>query len=283
MLEYTPQPMIFEHTSYRTYLKAALAEKTAQNPKFSLRAMARQLNLSPAILSQVMSAKRNFSAHTALHVAQTLKLDEAETEYFCLLAQYEAEKHPTLKSALHTRLEAIQANRKQHSPVPRDLNVEVFKMISDWYHIPIVEMTELKDFEFNATNVAKRLRITRNEAEVAIERLERLELIEKTPEGIYKKTNADYEFSSPLMNEALNRFHKQMLAKASDAVEHQKRGERLICSNTFSIDPKLLPKAEEIIRRFRKQLVELFNSSSENSETYHMGVQIFKLTESEAE
>lgn len=273
--------MIFEHSSYRTYLKAALAERTAQNSKYSLRALARDLSVSPAVLSQVMSSKRNFSAHMALQVAQALKMDSTESEYFCLLAQYESEKHPTLKSALHSRLEHMQLARKRRSNVPRDLNVEIFKLISDWYHIPIIEMTELKRFKFNAANIAKRLGIARNEAEVAIERLERLQLIEKKQDGGYRKTNADYEFSAPMMDEALNKFHKQMVHKAGDAIEKQPRAQRLIASNTFSIDPRLLPKAQVLMNKFRKELVDLFNTGDENTQTYHLGLQLFKLTDSE--
>lgn len=274
--------MIFEHSSYRTFLKAALAEKSAENPKYSLRALANQLNLSPAILSQVMSSKRNFSLKTAYQVAQNLKLGPVESIYFCLLAQYEAEKHPALKSALHSQLEEVQKRQGvENGEVPRDLNVEMFKLISDWYHIPIIEMTELKDFEFSAEGISKRLGISRNEAEVAIERLERLELIEKKAEGGYRKTNNNYEFRSALMSEALNRYHSQMLIKATESMAGQARTERKIVSNTFSIDPSLLPKAEEIINKFRQEMVELFNTGTDNTETYHMGVQLFRLTQPE--
>lgn len=271
--------MIFEHTSYRSYLRATLVEKTAQNPRFSLRGLARQLDLSPAVLSQVISAKRNFSPQTAFKVAQKLELDEAETEYFCLLAQFEAEKLPELKSALHTRLVEAQERRNPRANVPRDLSMEMFKMISDWYHIPIVEMTELKRFRFSPPNVAAKLGISRNEAQVAIERLERLELIECVGPEKYRKTNHSYVFNSPEMSAALNKFHGQMLNKAIVATSEQKREERFIASNTYAIDPKLLPKAHQLIEKFRADMVKLFDSSSENTQTYHLGLQLFNLTD----
>jgi len=230
-----------------------------------------------------MSAKRNFSPKTAFRVAHNLKLKSGESDYFCLLAQYEAETHPVLKLALQTRLERILAKKRGAASSPRELSLEVFKLISEWYHIPIIEMTELKGFELTPTNIAKRLRITRNEAEVAIERLERLKLIEKKEDGNYRKTNTDYEFRSELMNSALNQFHRQMLGKAVDAIEGQTRQDRLIASNTFSIDPRLLPKAVNLIGKFREQLVELFNSSDENTHTYHLGLQLFRLTEEKVE
>lgn len=275
--------MIFQHTSFRTYLKAVLAERRGLNPGYSLRAFARQLDVSSAVLSQVMSAKRNFSPKLALKVAERLKLNEDENQYFCLLAQYEAASVPSLKAQLHSRLLEAQNKREKNGIVPHDYSVEIFKLISDWYHLPIVEMTELKDFKFTAENIAQRLGITKNQAEVAIERLERLEMIEQKPEGGYRKTHLDIHFRSEVMNAALNSFHRQMIGRAGDAVAEQKREERFIGSNTIAIDPKLLPKATELIAKFRDDLVELFNSGDKNTEVYHLGMQLFRLTKPEDE
>lgn len=272
--------MIFEFTSYRSFLRAELAERTFQNPRYSLRAFARQLKLSPAILSQAMSAKRNLSSRMAYQVAQNLKLSADESNYFCLLAQYELETHAELKASLHSQLEKLQRGRKRNGPVPRDMELETFKLMSEWYHIPIIEMTELHGFDFAPSNIAKRLGITRLQATAAIERLERLKLIERASDGKFKKTNSDYEFSSKKMSSALNKFHKQMLGRAVEAIDGQPRPERKVISNTFSIDPALLPQAEEILARFRQEMVALFNTGQTNTETYHLGIQLFKLTKS---
>ena len=273
-------PMIFQHTSYRTYLRSVLAERASQNPKYSLRAFARQLDLSPAILSQAMNKHRNLSSEMAFRVAQNLKLNGQEAEYFCLLAQYEAEKLPSLRDNLAERLSAARKRSPQAvAAFPRDLSVDAFKLISDWYHIPMVELTQLKGFTLTASNAAKRLGISNNEAELALDRLERLHLIERLPEQGYRKTNEDYDFGSPFMNDALNKFHKQMLAKASDATTAQARAERQISSNTFSIDKRLLPKAAALTANFRREMVELFNTSEENTETYHLGIQLFQITQ----
>lgn len=262
-------------------MKAVLAERRGMNPGYSLRAFARQLDVSSAVLSQVLNAKRNFSPKLALQVAERLKLKEDENHYFCLLAQYEAATVPSLKAQLHSRLLDAQSNREEAGIIPQDYSVEVFKLISDWYHLPIVEMTELKDFDFNAKNIAHRLGITKNQAEVAIERLERLEMIEKKADGGYRKSHLDIHFRSDVMNAALNSFHRQMIGRASEAVAEQKREDRYIGSNTIAIDPKLLPKATELFAKFRNDLVQLFNSGEKNTEVYHLGLQLFRLTKPE--
>jgi uncharacterized protein (TIGR02147 family) len=273
--------MIYQYNSYRSFLRSALSERMTQNSKFSLRAFARQLDLSPAILSQVLSGKRNFSQQTSFKVSHRLNLNSEQSDYFCLLIQYETEKMPELRANLQERINKIKFRYTNKASLPVDLELEQFKLISDWYHIPIVEMTELKNFEFCAVNVARKLGISKLDAQVAIERLERLELIEKVEENCYQKTRSDYVFQSKNINFALNKFHRQMLNKAVDSLVGQKRSERQIVSNTFSIDPKLLPQACDLIEKFRSELVQLFNGSVENTETYHMGLQLFRLTEND--
>jgi hypothetical protein len=69
-----------------------------------------------------------------------------------------------------------------------DLSLEVFRTLSDWYHLPILELTNVSSFELTPVSAAKALGISTAEAEAAIERLLRLELLEASSDGVPKKT-----------------------------------------------------------------------------------------------
>ena len=81
--------MIFEHVDPILYLKEVLKEKVSQNPRYSMRSFAQKLGLSPGGLSLILSRKKKLSVERAYSVAQTLELNDQESEYFALLIQFE--------------------------------------------------------------------------------------------------------------------------------------------------------------------------------------------------
>ncbi len=70
--------MIYEYTNYRSFLKGVLANKNKRNNSYSLRAMASQLRISPALLSGVLNAHRNLSQEKAIEIASALNLNKEE-------------------------------------------------------------------------------------------------------------------------------------------------------------------------------------------------------------
>src|SRR5262245_23280894 len=137
--------MVQEHQNYRSYLRAVLAERIAQNPAYSLRAFARDLKVHPSQLSAIFKGKKGISLKSALRVAQRLSLAAAATEYFYLLVQYESAPSEEMKDIVMGKLRGMSNG----APV-KDLSVDRFKLIADWYHLPILEMTEIMSFSLTA-------------------------------------------------------------------------------------------------------------------------------------
>lgn len=270
--------MVYETQNYRSYLKATLAEKIQTNPQFSLRAFALHLGLSHAALSQVFKGTKNLSFERAMDIANRLKLSEQEKEYFCTLVQYESAKSVQMKSELLDRLNRIRPQQQVHH-----LSLDKFKIIADWYHLPILNMTYILNFDFSPRAIALRLGITANEAEVAIERLERLGLLTKDETGRYTKTEERLMASSSDMSSALRRYHRQMLEKAIDALETQTTAEKINGSETFAFSADKIARAKEITEDFYNKILALADEtdSSGPTDVYHLQVNCFNLTKTE--
>jgi uncharacterized protein (TIGR02147 family) len=267
--------MVLEHTDYRAFLKNVLIERQRKNPSYSMRAFAQFLGITQAAVSQVLSGKKNLSSETALQVASKLRLGAAETEYFCLLVQLSAAKRPLAKESILNKLNSLNPQR----PV-RELSVDYFRSISDWYHLVIRNMTEIEGVDFSPKAIAARLGITPLEAEAAIERLCRLELIEKDPEreGRYRKT-ADYVLTqSAVPNEALRAFHRQMMEKAVESLTTQTPREKVVGSETFAIDTGCLEEARRITEEYFQKMLALSRNPSKKTQVFHLGVQFFNVT-----
>jgi uncharacterized protein (TIGR02147 family) len=131
--------VIYQHDSYRNYLRSVLADRIGSNPSYSLRALARALGLTPSQLSHVLQGEKNLSHERALQVATRLGLDARQTEYFGLLVQRESTKSIQLKEAALARMREINP-----ASAAKDLSVDAFRAISDWYHAAILEIMSLQ-------------------------------------------------------------------------------------------------------------------------------------------
>lgn len=254
-------------------LRERLAIMEQKNPRFSLRAMARLLESSPSYLSELIHGKKTVSPSKAMVFAKQLQLSQEDTEYFCTLAQYETAETPSVKASLWERLEYMRPGR-----VTRRYEHDQFRVLSEWYHIPILELTEVSGFDFKPLNIARRLGITVAEAVGAVERLQQTGLLRIDEKGSYVKAHPQGRFESVERNEALRTFHGQMLDKAKQAVAHQPPNARLVGSETMAIDPRDLPKVEAILRRALAEISTINRKSSSKSAVYHLGVQCFSLT-----
>lgn len=264
--------MLLQEQNYRSYLKSTLVEKIERNLGYSLRALARDLGISPSSLSEVMKGKKNFSAATALSIAQKLGLNSLEQEYFLLLVQIESAKSIAVKENLQARAHSLNP-----SMTVRDLSVDMFKVIADWYHFAILELTHVAGFSFRAESIAKKLGISTLEAETALDRLLRLELLEKSPKGGYRKTDSHLLSASEVPSGALRKFHQQMLEKAGESLTTQTPKEKIVGSETFALDPKQLLEANRITEEYFQKMVKL-SALGKKKSVYHLGVPFFKLT-----
>jgi uncharacterized protein (TIGR02147 family) len=265
--------MIFDHTNYRTYLRAVLAERVTRNPLYSLKAFSKQLGIGHSSLCEVLGGKKNLSGEMALRVSQKLGLAEKEDGYFRLLVQYESSKSPEIRQAL---LERINSHRVK--PV-RDLSLDAFQIISSWYHLPILQMALLDSGPgLDAGIAAKRLGISRVEARVAIERLERLELLERQADGTYRRCDSTLRVHSPAPNAALRKFNAEILGKALESVESDSPSEKVIGTETIAFDPEQMEEVRRRVDEFLTSISELTLKAKRKTQVYSLCVQFFNLT-----
>lgn len=266
--------MIYAYDNYRTYLKSVLAQKKAQNPRFSERAFSRFLDLNPAHLNLLLRGKKNISQEVAVSISEKLNLSEIEKDYFCTLVALETTKNLNTKTLISKRLERIYPKFQYHT-----LELDQFCLISDWYHYAIIEMTQLQKFKNNPSWIATQLSISKEEVEIAIDRLLRLKILENKNGKLVKK-NPFLITRSEEHNDALQKFHTQTLQYAQKALKEQPSKEREFGSITMSIDPSKLKAAKEKMKQFRLEMAK-FLSEGPKTQTYQLSMQLFKLTTGE--
>jgi len=264
--------MIYERNCYRKILKDEYELRADQNPLYSLRAYARDLKLSPASLSEILKGKQGLSIDKAKKITQTLKLNKDESDYFCDLVESNHARSNIKREQAKIRL------NKYKSTQFTDLQIDMMKIITEWYHMAILELTYLKNFKGDIDWIAKTLRITNLEVQSAVERLIKLGLLE-IKKNKWKDVETNLATTDGIPSKSIQRMQKQILDKAKQAIDEQSIEQRDVTSIIMAIDTKDIPEMKKRIKEFRRSICEYLNKSKNKNAVYCLGAQFFKLSE----
>lgn len=271
---------VFQYAQPHEFLAAYLATQQSKHPKFSIRAWSRQIGYkNPSILARILKGERRLKPELAGKIADSIKLTERSKKYFVFLVLLQNAKSQAEKEIYSESLSNLRPDKEF-----TNLTLDHFRTIADWYHFAILEMTALRDFQANAAWIAKRLdgAITPAVAQSALERLLRLELLQKLPTGeMVRTTTHPFKVGNGLPSDALRKHHSQMIQKGVAAIEAQKVSERQILGTTVTLSPAQIKKAQEIILRCHRDLLAMAASRGTGEETYQLNTQLFLLTRKE--
>ena len=79
-----------------------------------------------------------------------------------------------------------------------------------------------------------------------------------------------------LPSKTVQKYHRQMMERAIDALTTQDVSEREMISLTFSCKPSSLPRLKETLRRFRDEVDAEF--TEESAAVYQLNLQLFAHT-----
>ncbi len=261
------------YQDYHEILNTEFERRKLANSSYSLRAFARDLDISAPRLSQVLSKKSGLSVDHASDIAIKLKLAEDKTKWFCDSAGAASARSAKDKAEFTKRITLYKREAKSFS----EIHLEYFKVIADWYHFAILELTYMSDFENSESWMAKKLGITAVEVTTAVERMKKLNLLVEK-DGKLIDTFKFLATPSDVPSTALKKFHAQLMKKATEALHEQDVAVREISSNIFSIDKDKIPEFKDRIRDFRRDVERFASEANQKNAVYCLGIQFHELT-----
>jgi uncharacterized protein (TIGR02147 family) len=250
-------------------LSGELARRCDLNPRYSLRAFAKACEISPGVLSQFLSGKRVPSYKIAQKLIAHLNLSPDEEQKFLNSL---AQKHQR-----RGLLRLSPVFKKSGGPVQsRDLDVELFKIIGDWYHYAILMLTCTENFRSDPKWIASQLSISVIEAKLAVERLLELGFLKSEGKKLICSephfTTADKNLTST----ALKKHVKQSLEKAIHSVDNDPIEKRSMTYMTMAIDEAKLPEAKALVEEFTNKMSILLESGKK-TRVYEFGTYLYPL------
>jgi uncharacterized protein (TIGR02147 family) len=259
----------FEHPA--DFLNATFLKKSQENPKFSLRAFARKLGLSPGSLHSLLTKKKRLSVERSHEIAEKLQLTEKERDYFTLLVQKDSTKNPKLKASLIEKANLLNPVLKTGQ---RELlEADHYSVLENWYGFAILEcLARVKprggSSHWKRHTLARALQLTTAEVNSSIDRFTRLGWVEELDSGSlhYKKTGILAK--SEKAENAFHPFYLSSIQKMIGTIDSQSPVEKYIGAETIGFDPTQLPAVKKLADEFLDNVLKISRESKVNSELY---------------
>ncbi len=242
--------------------------RALKNPSYSLRAFARDLELTSGGLSDILTKKTGLSESKAQSIAEKLFINTEERNFFCTLVKANcSRKEDERKNA--------EAELWNYDTEYINLADDHYCVLSEWYHFALVELVRIKDFQNDPQWISKRLGISPEEVKKAIERLLHVKLL-NLEDGKLTQTYDFFSSPSGTPSDAAKNFHKQIISRASDALMTQKIEERDFTSGFLRVRKSEIPIIAQKIKEFRRELSKEVESGEEHDSIYAFSIQFYR-------
>ena len=182
---------------YNSKMKEILSLKQRDNPHYSLRVFARDLDIHPGTLAKVISGERGLPVKNAEVVINKLKLTPKERTLFLESSFRRNAKLDDIKlDPFDTRYLVDESN---------------YKVISEWEHFIVTDLFDIPDFQRTSNDVSFRLNIPLSRVEVVVENLLVSGILAKDEEGKIVNVQGTIKTTEDIKSQALKESHKETL------------------------------------------------------------------------
>jgi uncharacterized protein (TIGR02147 family) len=243
--------------NYRVWLKELLTKRQQENPMYSLRAFARDLEVSRSALHSALQLKSDLSKANISNVAKKLGLSKKFYQQM-------------LNSAGHS-------SDDSSTPKHEKLAEKDFECLANWYTWGLLSLVKLPDCQDSAVWVAKRFAISEPQAQEAIDTLKKLGFIQTSKGNKLVKTTLDLDTGDFTYNKILTDSKISDLKKAAEVLKETPSNKRSHVSVTLVADPALAPVINKMNRAYLHKISKLL-STCDQKEVYNLTMMFYPLT-----
>jgi len=243
----------------RVYLREELELRKRRRPHYSMRAFARDLEMSPSFLCEFLAGRQGLSRERVSWIARRLDFSNEQGEHFWDLIEARFGRTQDAKRAARLRVGQRLKNTDAR------MSLERFQFISEWYHFAIVEILLLPGPQRSEQDLARILDISQAKVTSALKRLRDLELIEPDPGNAERPwlIKSEYTFvGDEGADRAIQLAHQQMLMMHTRAIETRAVEDRHSLSVVFSMNNASFT---EFSRELREAVVNVLSRFADDA------------------
>jgi uncharacterized protein (TIGR02147 family) len=257
------------------FLVRELSSRTKRNTNYSMRAFARDLNLAPSHLSNLLKGQAGLSRKSATKIASNLLWSARKSKIFIEMVEGQFARSKMLREKAEQEIKKINIEELPHE----NIELDQFKFISEWYHLAILELFEIKQFVLNDLYIASKLGISEKSVKEAISLLIRLKFLKKS-NGRLNPSNDKTLAGDTVPSKAIREFHEQLIKKSLESINTQDISERILRGSILAIKKDRLNDALIMLQDFHDEFCEQIGEGPghDKDEVYCLSSQFFRLT-----
>ena len=266
---------LYTYLDYRKYLSNVLEEKRAEDKKFSHRFFLRRMGItSTGYLSNVICGKNSLNTKDAVSLGRVLNLSNAEIEYLKKLIYFSKAKTVEEKNVYFKQIMDYRKRRVVF------LQKDQLSLYSEWYTVIIREILHTCNFTDDYTALAKMVspKISVQAAKKSIQLLEKMGLVEKNNDGVYKPVNRAITTGDQINSFHVTNFHRKMVNLAEFAIENTLSSKRDISSLTLSISEERFDIIKNEIQEFRKRILQIAEEETNPERVFQCNFHLFPVS-----
>lgn len=222
---------------YREILKDIFVQRVSNNPSYSLRAFARDLDLSVSYLSEVLTSKKILKATYIDQIILKLNLDENSATIFKESCIFENQGKSSLK----------------------EISKEDFNDINDPLVFALLSTFFLEDFVNDIDWISEKLRISQEKCHQLINALVEKDILD-IKDGQITRKSLNYivkNFSNP---EKLREFHQKCLFQIDQSLTNMPSEKIHLNHLSFAINPDKISTFREKTDKYLDEIEKLMET-----------------------
>ena len=185
-------------------------------------------------------------------------------------------------------IESYKQGLKRRSKTPTgapvlsfQFDLDTFQLLSAWWHQAILELVHTRGFQTDSRWIARRLGISVDDVNVALQRLLRLNLLEMTSSKRWVDKSGDAEFQTPLLPAAAAQQVDREVYELAIETSKQTSSDRQAHGHmVMAINSKRLPELRAAAEQFLNEIRSLVEEDNSRDEVYQVSVSFFPLSKS---
>lgn len=262
-------------SEHREYLKREFLSRVHRRPLYSKRAFARDLGISPSTLTDYFNDKMGFSSGRIAQLSKKIGLTTPQSAHWFDLVTIRFSKDQTkiknAKSRLKTRMDSSEGS----------ISINDYKFISEWEHMAFLELIDMDSEKYsNLKTSAKTLGISHPKMVKVVKCLMELKLLDKDAKTENFIVDPNTQVGNTQPSRALLDFHRTILEKAKQALDHQSMNKRFV-SSTFVGIPE--SQVNQVIKQLESTAYSILSPYIKTEEyikkdkLYCLGINFFDL------
>jgi uncharacterized protein (TIGR02147 family) len=254
---------------YRNILSDQFQLRRRVNPRYSLRAFARDISISPSRLSEVISGKGELSREKAEIITRKLCLPPIVAADFMDLIEAAVAPLESARLAALKRLET----RKSRS-VRRRFEESQFDLIADPKYLVVWTFMSLPNYTGCPEFIAEHLKIDLFDVFEALRRLEALGLV-RYDKGFWSFVKGQFTTGDRAPSAIVRAYHESLSQLGRLSINQQSLTERHLDSLVIPFDSSRLGEVKQRIADFTQSLIDDFGTGVDS--VYGMSLQFFRM------